>query len=39
MKKDFAGILKKLDADIIGLQEIKAKPEQILDETTLLESL
>jgi exodeoxyribonuclease-3 len=36
MKKDFAGILQKLDADIIGLQEIKAKPEQIIAEMGII---
>ena len=39
MKKDFAGILQSLDADIIGLQEIKAKPEQIIAETDIIQSL
>ena len=39
MKKDFAGILQKLDADIIGLQEIKAKPEQIIAETDIIQAL
>lgn len=39
MKKDFAGILRKMDADIIGLQEIKAKPEQIIEETDIIQSL
>jgi len=39
MKKDFTGILQTLDADIIGLQEIKAKPEQIIEETDIVQSL
>lgn len=39
MKKWFPEILKKLDADIIGLQEIKAKPEQIIAETDIIQSL
>lgn len=31
--------MRKLDADIIGLQEIKAKPEQIIAETDIIQSL
>lgn len=39
MKKDFLGILQRLDADVIGLQEIKAKPEQIIVETDAIQAL
>ena len=39
MKKWFPDILRQLDADIIGLQEIKAKPEQIIAETDIIQSL
>lgn len=39
MKKGFPEILSSLDADIIGLQEIKAKPEQIIAETDIIQSL
>lgn len=39
MKKWFPEILQKLNPDIIGLQEIKAKPEQIIAETDIIQSL
>lgn len=39
MKKGFLDSLEKLQPDIIGLQEIKAKPEQILEETDQLQAL
>lgn len=39
MKKWFPEILQKLNPDIIGLQEIKAKPEQIIVETDIIQSL
>ncbi len=39
MKKWFPEILQKLNPDIIGLQEIKAKPEQIIVETDIIQAL
>ena len=39
MKKWFPEILQKLNPDVIGLQEIKAKPEQIIAETDIIQSL
>ena len=39
MKKWFPEIIQKLGPDIIGLQEIKAKPEQIIAETDIIQSL
>lgn len=39
MKKWFPEILQKINPDIIGLQEIKAKPEQIIAETDIIQSL
>lgn len=39
MRKWFAETLAKLNPDIIGLQEIKAKPEQIIAETDIIQSM
>lgn len=39
MKKWFPEILRQLNPDIIGLQEIKAKPEQIIAETDIIQSM
>lgn len=39
MKKWFPEILRSLNPDIIGLQEIKAKPEQIIVETDIIQSM